>query len=578
MAIFYAAVKTFSRGRGQSSVNAAAYRAAACFTDERLGTTHNYSRKSGVLGVYMVAPAGAPTWSADPNQLWNRAEEPERKNGCVARELLVALPAELSDVQCATLAQAIASQLVERYGVATMTALHAPDKRGDQRNTHAHIMFTTRELGPNGFGRKTRVLDDRRTGPLEVEALRAMVAEQTNDHLAKAGHSVRVDHRRLEAQAIDAEERGDFAAAALLIRETTLHEGQATTSARRRGEATEQSIWNDEVSRDNANALEQTLARAMAEARAMETPARSDHVQAKIDHAREAVIETNKTPRDVPAAINVSRVPRARPSAGRGVRHRLGTRVGRASRAEGKDAAVLNAAAAQSSELRRAQGEMSQKYIDMIQEFVAEFGQRAVIVVDYARRLQWPIADARMLAQHQIRDPGCDVLLQHGIRADNAWRRAQTLAERRRDRYGDAMVATVRERHAFDGLEQSTDPPRWKRRTRREWAELRRRQREGLDRAHRREARAQVLVTELAMIHYTNKTRATRQIRDGIERKRRERYPVPSDVRAVQLLNGGAPKMEVRRVSNGLSLQQLAPEILATSNPSQGGLSRRPRL
>jgi hypothetical protein len=59
------------------------------------------------------------------------------------------------------------------------------------------------------------VLDDRKTGPEEVEFLRARVAELTNLHLTRAGHATQVDHRRLEVQAKDAEEAGALAKAVL---------------------------------------------------------------------------------------------------------------------------------------------------------------------------------------------------------------------------------------------------------------------------------------------------------------------------------------------------------------------------
>lgn len=96
MALFYVNVKTIARLKGQSSVNAAAYRAAASYLDERTGINHSYSRKAGVLEVILIAPPSAPTWCGDPQQLWNASEKAERKNGTPAREVLVALPAELS--------------------------------------------------------------------------------------------------------------------------------------------------------------------------------------------------------------------------------------------------------------------------------------------------------------------------------------------------------------------------------------------------------------------------------------------------------------------------------------------------
>lgn len=103
-----------------------------------------------------------------PAELWNRVEAAEvRKNARVAREVLVALRAELSPAQRRELTQGIAQALADRYGTAGTLAVHTPDREGDQRNHHAHILMTTRRLEPSGaLGEKTRELDDVKRGPL----------------------------------------------------------------------------------------------------------------------------------------------------------------------------------------------------------------------------------------------------------------------------------------------------------------------------------------------------------------------------------------------------------------------------
>ena len=94
------------------------------------------------------------------------------------------------------LAVAFAAELVRRYGVAADVAIHAPSRDGDQRNWHAHVLTTTRAVAADGsLGAKTRALDDRKTGPAEVEALRALWARQVNQMLSWAKAEARVDHR-----------------------------------------------------------------------------------------------------------------------------------------------------------------------------------------------------------------------------------------------------------------------------------------------------------------------------------------------------------------------------------------------
>ena len=90
-------------------------------------------------------------------------------------------------------ARAFAGWLANRFGVAADIAVHAPGREGDCRNHHAHILTTTREVGPDGLGAKTRVQDARRSGA--VEEVRAQWAETVNASLERAGVGERVDHR-----------------------------------------------------------------------------------------------------------------------------------------------------------------------------------------------------------------------------------------------------------------------------------------------------------------------------------------------------------------------------------------------
>ena len=221
MAIYHLSVKTISRSAGRSATAAAAYRAGVEITDERTGEIHDYTRKGGVESAELVLPAGAPEWAADRAALWNAAEQAEtRKNSTVAREFEIALPEELSPAERARLARDFARELVERHGCAADVCIHAPGKDGDDRNHHAHILLTTRRLGPEGLTEKTRELDDQKTGSKLVTQWRERFAALTNERLRENGIEARVDHRTLEAQGIE--------------REPTRHLGPAATAIERR--------------------------------------------------------------------------------------------------------------------------------------------------------------------------------------------------------------------------------------------------------------------------------------------------------------------------------------------------------
>ena len=133
-------------------------------------------------------------------------------NSQVAREIRVALPNELGPDERAELVRDFCrEQFVERGMVADI-ALHAPGSAGDERNHHAHIMLTTRRIGPEGFTTKDR--DWNKTEALE--GWREAWSRDTNAALERAGLEERVDHRTLEAQrgealelAAAARDRGD---------------------------------------------------------------------------------------------------------------------------------------------------------------------------------------------------------------------------------------------------------------------------------------------------------------------------------------------------------------------------------
>ena len=208
-----------SRSQGRSATAASAYRVAERIEDRRTGLTFDYAARGGVDHTEILAPDHAPDWVRDRSELWNRVEESEtRKNSQVAREVRVALPDELTHAQRVALVRDYAqAQFVDRGMVADI-ALHAPGREGDERNHHAHILLTTRELDAEGSvpggGFTTKNRDWNKVEVLE--GWREAWARDSNAALERAGIEDRVDHRTLVAQrdealelASAARERGD---------------------------------------------------------------------------------------------------------------------------------------------------------------------------------------------------------------------------------------------------------------------------------------------------------------------------------------------------------------------------------
>ena len=249
MAIYHASTKPIARSSGRSAVAAAAYRAGQELVDERTGLVHDYTRKGGVVSAQAVLADGS---TVDRSALWNAAEFAEkRKDGRTAREWIVALPAELDAQGRSDLAREFGVELAKRYGVGVDIAVHMPDREGDNRNHHAHILTTTREVsrGEDGqlvLGAKTIIelsdTDRRKMGlgaaAEEVKIIRGLWEELANGALERAGRSERIDGRSLEAQGID--------------REPTTHLGQMATDMERRGIATDRGAGNRQAAANNA--------------------------------------------------------------------------------------------------------------------------------------------------------------------------------------------------------------------------------------------------------------------------------------------------------------------------------------
>lgn len=225
MAIFHFSAKAVSRSAGRSSTAAAAYRAAECIVDERVGEIHDYTRKGGVVASQVILPGGGTMARAE---LWNKVEaHHKRGDATVAREFVVALPAELDESQRGDLAKSYARELADRYGVAVDVAVHAPGREGDQRNHHAHILMSACYCGPTGvLGKKAVELDpihcQRQKLPNVVEVERQRWENIANEALEKAGQEARIDHRSLQAQGIYDRLPGP-------------HLGPAATAIKRRG-------------------------------------------------------------------------------------------------------------------------------------------------------------------------------------------------------------------------------------------------------------------------------------------------------------------------------------------------------
>ncbi|MBY2905330.1 Ti-type conjugative transfer relaxase TraA [Rhizobium leguminosarum] len=210
MAIYHLSMKPIARSGGRSAVASAAYRAAERLTNERDGLTHDFSNRKGVEHAEIVLPTGSSAyWAMKRSALWNAAERAEKRSDArIAREFEIALPHELSSDQRLVLTRAFAEDLANRYGAAVDFAIHRPGGASDIRNSHAHLMMTTREVRETGLGDKTLLERENRwllanhlpPSQLQLKDIRQAWEHLANTHLERAGLDIRIDNRsHLEA-------------------------------------------------------------------------------------------------------------------------------------------------------------------------------------------------------------------------------------------------------------------------------------------------------------------------------------------------------------------------------------------
>lgn len=216
-ALFRAETQIFKRSAGRSSVAASAYRSASRMTDPRTGETFDYTGKSHVITSFIVAPANAPAWAQDREQVWGRAELAEkRQDAQVAREWLITIPRDLPVNRWENFVREAIAPWVEAGAIADI-ALHCPLDMYGQPQPHAHIMLTMRKLDdntPTGFAAKKNAdleamhasggrYGGERGDKLKIQ--RERLANTMNEYLERANSPRRVSHLSNTARGIEQE-------------------------------------------------------------------------------------------------------------------------------------------------------------------------------------------------------------------------------------------------------------------------------------------------------------------------------------------------------------------------------------
>ena len=234
MASYYLRIQIIGRSRIISALGTAAYRSASKLHDFRQNLDFDHSNKPNVIHSEVLAPDGAPRRLLNRQVLWNAVEASEKRSDAqLARDVEFALPHELPRSEAIALAKEfVQSEFVVQGMIADLNV------HWDRGNPHAHVMLTTRELSPDGFGLKARQWN-------KVELLRQWRehwADLTNQHLVHAGVDARIDHRSYRDQGIELEPTGHLSFPVL---------GKAA-----RGERPQRWLEFEEVRQRNARLIE----------------------------------------------------------------------------------------------------------------------------------------------------------------------------------------------------------------------------------------------------------------------------------------------------------------------------------
>ncbi|TPG39845.1 hypothetical protein EAH79_14280 [Sphingomonas koreensis] len=238
MAIYHFSAKVIGRASGSSALASAAYRSASRLYDDRLGRTHDFTNKAGVVHSEVMLPDGTPERLDDRSTLWNEVESAEvRRDAQLAREIEFAIPREMTKEQGIVLARDFVREEFVARGMIADVNVHWDKGADGEPKPHAHVMLTMREVGECGFGAKVR--DWNRTDLLEH--WRGAWATHANARMAELGIEARIDHRSFEAQGIELEPQHKI--------------GPAGARRLERGEEAERAADHIEIARRNGAAI-----------------------------------------------------------------------------------------------------------------------------------------------------------------------------------------------------------------------------------------------------------------------------------------------------------------------------------
>lgn len=247
MAIYHLHVDCVGRSKGKTSVGASAYRSCEKLHNQTDGVTHDFRRKKGLLFKAIVCPENAPDFCKTREQLWNEVEKKEnRKNSVFAKDIDIGLQAELTLEQNLECLQKLIENNFTKKGLVADLCVH--DGHKGNKNSHAHILSTTRAVTPDGWGNKawSKLKDEHEW----IDQLREDWETIVNAKFRELGIDKKIDHRTLEAQGID--------------RRPQQHIGPTATAMERKGKTPDRQRYVTEVTQEVTAVTSEELEEALS--------------------------------------------------------------------------------------------------------------------------------------------------------------------------------------------------------------------------------------------------------------------------------------------------------------------------
>ena len=227
----------------QSIPQLLAYTGCTRLRDEETGKLFNFERKDHLIYHHVAVPKNCD-WATDRERFGNAIMRKEKHpRARLGRDVIGVRPDGMSVNSFIGACSGYAESISIRFNTAVYIDLHNahkqnPDRPASDHNVHAHFFFPSREVTPEGFGRKLRELDLKTRSSEIIEELRAEWARCLDHAFGIQGENeIKMEHRSYARQGLKKQPQPKL--------------GTAAHAMNQRGDSTERQELFERVQQDN---------------------------------------------------------------------------------------------------------------------------------------------------------------------------------------------------------------------------------------------------------------------------------------------------------------------------------------